>query len=86
MHNKSRAYIVRLVEEQLERSAADLVVQEQYPLLNGLDVNGDRETWLKWHVVRALRLQGVEVVEFCHRPERVVVGFEDEELTLGGIG
>ena len=66
------AHVIRLVEDHLERSEA---TSRERRLGHG---GGVSLMFLKRDLELGLRWMGVRVVEFCAKPQRVVVGFEDE--------
>lgn len=81
VHHKSRAYIIQLVEDELER------IEAVYARSHGQDADADVSSFIGFmerDVRVALKGRGVQLKEFCRRPKRVVVGFEDEEVKLKG--
>jgi len=90
VHHKNRAYIIRLIKDQLAATEELYALRQRSlgpgPLKTSLAAHPGANAFrsAKMHqTVLTLRLQGVEVSEYQEKPDRIEVYFEDPSVKMG---
>ncbi|KAK5112703.1 hypothetical protein LTR85_011214 [Meristemomyces frigidus] len=83
VHNKPRAHILRLIEDQLEATEKVYEIRQRYlgsltARIAGAGADANPFASAKKDLtILSLRMKGVEVVEYQERPERIEVHWQD---------